>query len=55
VVTRYRIHLGDLHLAPGTINVRLAAVRRDQRNWELGLNRFLSPATRRRRCQGLSV
>src|SRR5216684_9383054 len=28
VVTRYRIHLGDQLLAPGTINVRLAAVRR---------------------------
>ena len=28
VVTRYRIHLGDQQLAPGTINVRLAAVRR---------------------------
>ena len=28
VVTRYRIYLEDRHLAPGTINVRLAAVRR---------------------------
>jgi len=28
VVTRYRIHLEDMLLAPGTINVRLAAVRR---------------------------
>jgi site-specific recombinase XerD len=28
VVTRYRIYLEDHHLAPGTINVRLAAVRR---------------------------
>ncbi len=28
VVTRYRIHLEDRHLAPGTINGRLAAVRR---------------------------
>src|SRR5580700_8119313 len=28
VVTRYRIHLEDRRLAPGTINVRLAAVRR---------------------------
>ncbi len=28
VVTRYRIHLEDGQLAPGTINVRLAAVRR---------------------------
>ena len=28
VVTRYRIHLEDQQLAPGTINVRLAAVRR---------------------------
>jgi hypothetical protein len=28
VVTRYRIHLEDCHLAPGTINGRLAAVRR---------------------------
>ena len=28
VVTRYRIHLEDRSLAPGTINVRLAAVRR---------------------------
>lgn len=28
VVTRYRIHLEDELLAPGTINVRLAAVRR---------------------------
>jgi len=28
VVTRYRIHLEDRCLAPGTINVRLAAVRR---------------------------
>jgi hypothetical protein len=28
VVTRYRIHLEDKALAPGTINVRLAAVRR---------------------------
>src|SRR6202795_719834 len=28
VVTRYRIHLEDQRLAPGTINVRLAAVRR---------------------------
>src|SRR6476620_5690954 len=27
-VTRYRIHLEDRLLAPGTINVRLAAVRR---------------------------
>ena len=27
VVTRYRIHLEDSLLAPGTINVRLAAVR----------------------------
>jgi hypothetical protein len=27
VVTRYRIHLEDRQLAPGTINVRLAAVR----------------------------
>ena len=28
VVARYRIHLEDRQLAPGTINVRLAAVRR---------------------------
>lgn len=28
VVTRYRIHLEDRHLAPGKINVRLGAVRR---------------------------
>jgi len=28
VVTRYRIHLEDRQLAPGTINVRLVAVRR---------------------------
>src|SRR5499427_3514500 len=28
VVTRYRIHLEDRRLAPGTINGRLAAVRR---------------------------
>lgn len=28
VVTRYRLHLEDKLLAPGTINVRLAAVRR---------------------------
>src|SRR6476646_623271 len=28
VVTRYRIHLEDRLLAPGTVNVRLAAVRR---------------------------
>lgn len=28
VVTRYRIYLEDRQLAPGTINVRLAAVRR---------------------------
>ncbi len=28
VVMRYRIHLESRHLAPGTINVRLAAVRR---------------------------
>jgi hypothetical protein len=28
VVTRYKIHLEDKLLAPGTINVRLAAVRR---------------------------
>ncbi len=28
VVTRYRIHLESRSLAPGTINVRLAAVRR---------------------------
>jgi hypothetical protein len=28
VVTRYRIHLEDRLLAPGNINVRLAAVRR---------------------------
>src|SRR5262249_39074940 len=28
VVTRYRIYLEDRHLAPGTINGRLAAVRR---------------------------
>jgi hypothetical protein len=27
-VTRYRMHREDRHLAPGTINVRLAAVRR---------------------------
>ena len=27
VVTRYRLHLEDRHLAPGTVNVRLAAVR----------------------------
>ena len=29
VVTRYRIHLEERLLAPGTINVRLAAVRRE--------------------------
>ena len=28
VVTRYRLHLEDRQLAPGTVNVRLAAVRR---------------------------
>jgi hypothetical protein len=28
VVLRYRLHLEDRHLAAGTINVRLAAVRR---------------------------
>ncbi len=28
VVTRFRIYLEDYHLAPGTINVRLAAVLR---------------------------
>ncbi|MFZ0978245.1 MAG: tyrosine-type recombinase/integrase [Candidatus Acidiferrales bacterium] len=28
VVTRYRVHLEDRQLAPGTVNVRLAAVRR---------------------------
>src|ERR1039457_1543627 len=28
VVTRYRIHLEERQLAPGTVNVRLAAVRR---------------------------
>jgi hypothetical protein len=28
VVLRYRLHLEDCHLAAGTINVRLAAVRR---------------------------
>lgn len=28
MVTRYRVHLEDRLLAPGTINVRLAAVRR---------------------------
>ena len=28
VVTRYRMHLEDRQLAPGTVNVRLAAVRR---------------------------
>ena len=28
VVTRYRMYLEDRHLAPGTINGRLAAVRR---------------------------
>jgi site-specific recombinase XerD len=28
IVTRYRIHLEDQQLAPGTVNVRLAAVRR---------------------------
>src|SRR6202162_5993375 len=28
VVLRYRLHLEDRHLAPGTITVRLAAVRR---------------------------
>src|SRR5271154_4022007 len=28
VVTRFRIHLEDQQLAPGTVNVRLAAVRR---------------------------
>jgi len=27
VVTRYRVHLEDRRLAPGTTNVRLAAVR----------------------------
>jgi len=28
VVTRYKLHLEDRQLAPGTVNVRLAAVRR---------------------------
>jgi hypothetical protein len=28
VVTRYRIHLEERQLAPGTVNVRVAAVRR---------------------------
>ena len=41
VVTRYRIHLEDRLLAPGTINVRLAAVRR--RAYEAADTGLLSP------------
>src|SRR6201988_890340 len=41
VVTRYRIHLEDQLLAPGTINVRLAAVRRLA--YEASDTGFLSP------------
>ena len=40
VVTRYRTHLEDLQLAPGTVNVRLAAVRRLAYEADTGL---LSP------------
>src|SRR5438045_2036674 len=40
VVTRYRIHLEDRRLAPGTTNVRLAAVRRADEAADAGL---LSP------------
>ncbi len=41
VVTRCRIHLEDRQLAPGTINVRLAAVRRLA--YEAADTRLLSP------------
>src|SRR5215510_11352235 len=41
VVTRYRIHLEDRLLAPGTINVRLAAVR--QLAYEAADTGLLSP------------
>jgi len=41
VVTRYRMHLEDRDLAPGTINVRLAAVRRLA--YEAADTGFLSP------------
>jgi len=41
VVTRYRIHLEGRQLAPGTINVRLAAVR--QLAYEAADSGLLSP------------
>ncbi len=52
VVTRYRIHLEDKLLAPGTINVRLAAVRRLA--YEAADTGLLSPdlATGIRRVKG---
>src|SRR5262249_43261520 len=52
VVTRYRIHLEDRRLAPGTINVRLAAVRRLA--YEAADSGLLSPelAARIRRVKG---
>ena len=45
VVTRYRIYLEDRLLAPGTINVRLAAVRRLA--YEAADTGLLSPRSRR--------
>jgi site-specific recombinase XerD len=52
VVTRYRIHLEDRQLAPGTVNVRLAAVRRFA--YEAADTGLLSPelATGIRRVKG---
>ena len=52
VVTRYRIHLESRSLAPGTINVRLAAIRRLA--YEAADSGLLSPelAAGIRPCQG---
>jgi hypothetical protein len=52
VVTRYRIHLETRQLAPGTINVRLAAIRRLA--YEAADSGLLSPELARRHtaCQG---
>jgi hypothetical protein len=54
VVTRYRIHLESRQLAPGTINVRLASVRRLA--YEAADSGLLSPQARRGHtsCQGSS-
>jgi len=53
VVTRYRMHLESRQLAPGTINVRLAAVRRLA--YEAADSGLLSPelAAGIRRVKGL--